>query len=102
MDTKTKDIIKRILLSHLSHQGSPNSTAIFCSSDTLRGFPVVKNAPANAGDERDAGLIPEWGRSPGVENGNPLQYSCLKHSLDRGAWQVTVHGVANNRTQLSA
>ena len=63
MDTKTKDIVKRILLFHLSHQGTPNSTAIFCSSDTHRGFPggtVLKNAPANAGDERDAALIPGW------------------------------------------
>ena len=48
------------------------------------GFPsvVVKNMPANSGD---AGLIPGLGRSPGVENGNPLQYSCLENSVDRGA-----------------
>ena len=39
---------------------------------------VVKNSPADAGDERDAGLIPELGRSPGKGNGNPLQYSCLE------------------------
>ena len=45
------------------------------------GFPdgtVVKNLPANAGDARDAGLIPGLGRSPGAGNGNPLQYACLK------------------------
>ena len=53
---------------------------------------VVKNLPANAGDIRDAGLIPGWGRSPGEGNGNPLQYSCLGNPMDRGAWQATVHG----------
>ena len=41
---------------------------------------MVKNPPANAGDERDVGLIPGWGRSPGGEHGNPLQYSCLENS----------------------
>ena len=61
------------------------------------GFPgdsVVKNLPANAGDIRDAGSIPGSGRSPGEGNGNPLQYSCLENSIDRGACWATVHGVA--------
>ena len=53
---------------------------------------VVKKSPANAGDARDAGSTPGSGRSPGVGNGNPLQCSCLKNSMDRGAWQL--HGVA--------
>ena len=44
--------------------------------------------------------IPGLGRSPGERNGNPLQYSCLENSMDRGAWQVTAHGVAKSRTQL--
>ena len=56
---------------------------------------VVKNPPANAGD---AGSVRGWGRSPGVENGNPLQYSCLENSMDRGPWQATVHGVAKSWT----
>ena len=51
-----------------------------------------KNLPANAGDTRDMGLIPGSGQSPGVGNGNLLQYSCLENSMDRGAWQATVHG----------
>ena len=58
------------------------------------GFPgdsVVKNLPANAGD---MGLSPGLGRYPGERNGNPLQYSCLGNSMDRGAWWATVHGVA--------
>ena len=53
----------------------------------------IKNQPANAGDARDAGLISELGRSPGEGNGNPLQYSYLENSMDRGAWWATVHGV---------
>ena len=59
----------------------------------IPGGTVVKNPPANAGDARDTGSIPELGRSLGVRNGNPLQYSCLKNSMDRGDWQVTVHGI---------
>ena len=54
----------------------------------------VKNPPANAGDARDSGSIPGSGRSPGVENGNPLQYSCLGNPMGRGAWWATVQGVA--------
>ena len=57
------------------------------------GFPggsVVKNSLANAGDDS---LIPGSGRSPGEENGNPLQYSCLGNPKDRRSWQATVHGV---------
>ena len=61
------------------------------------GFPggsMVKNSPANA---RDAGLIREWERYPGVGNGNPLQYFCLENAMDRGAWQAAVFGVAKNQ-----
>ena len=47
---------------------------------------VVKNLPANAGDLRDVGSIPELGRSPGGGHGNPLQYSCLENPMDREAW----------------
>ena len=51
----------------------------------------VKNLPANAGVK---GSIPGSGRSPGEGNSNPLQYSCLGNPMDRGAWQATVHKVA--------
>ena len=51
---------------------------------------MVKNLPADAGD---MGLVPGLGRSPGEENGNPLQYSCLKNPTDRGSLWATVHGV---------
>ena len=62
---------------------------------------MVKNLPANAGDTRDTASIPGLGRSPGVGNGNLLQYSCLENPTDKGAWQATVHGVTKSRTQLS-
>ena len=55
---------------------------------------MVKNLPANAGNTRDVGSIPELGRSPAVGNGNVLQCSCLGNSMDRGACQTTVHDVA--------
>ena len=56
------------------------------------GGTVVRNPPANVGEARDAGPIPESGRSPGEGNGNPLQYSCLGNPIDRGAWWATLHG----------
>ena len=59
---------------------------------------VVKNPSANAGDIRDAGSIPEWGRSPGGGYGNPLQHCCLENPKDRGVWWATVHGVAESDT----
>ena len=62
---------------------------------------MVKNLPANAGDAGDKSLISGLGRSPGGGNGNPLQYSCLENSTDRGSWWATVHGVAKSRTRLS-
>ena len=58
------------------------------------------NSPANAGDVRDTGLIPGLGRSSGGGHGNPLQYSCLKNPMDRGAWLATVHQVAKSWKQL--
>ena len=57
---------------------------------------MVKNPPANAGDIRDVGPIPGLGRSPGEENGNPHQYSCIENPMDRGAWWATVHGVTES------
>ena len=61
----------------------------------------VKNPPASAGNIRDICLIPGSGRSPGEGSGYPFQYSCLENSMDRGAWQATVHGVAKSQTRLN-
>ena len=86
----------------------PDSTTqhIFTSITTLvtefylamcqLGFPgstAVKNPPVNAGGTGDPGSIPGSGRYPGEGNGDPLQYSCLGNTMDRGAWRATIHGV---------
>ena len=68
---------------------------------STRGGAVVKKPPANAGDARDSNLIPELGISPGIGNGNPIQYSCLENSMDREVWQDTVRGVSKRGTGLS-
>ena len=61
---------------------------------------VVKNPLANAGDVRDAGSVPESGRSPGGGHGDPLQYSCMENPMDRGSWWAMVHRVAKSWTRL--
>ena len=66
------------------------------SRKNILGFPdgiAVKNLLANAQDARGMGSISGLGRSPGVGNDNPLQYSCLEKLMDRGARWATVHGV---------
>ena len=63
---------------------------------------VVKNRPANAGDIRNVGSIPGWGRSPGEGNGNPLQYSCLENPMDRGAWRAAVLAGEELNTTIEA
>ena len=57
---------------------------------------MVKNSPTSVGEAKDVGLIPESEKYLGVGNDNPLQYSCLENYMSRGAWQATVHGVANS------
>ena len=57
-----------------------------------------EESTCSAGDAGDAGSIPVWGRFPGGGNGNPLQYSCLKNSMDRGAWRATAHRVTKSDT----
>ena len=57
---------------------------------------MLKNLLANAGDIKDVHSIPGSGRSPGVGNGNPLQYSWLENPMDGGAWQATVHSAAKS------
>ena len=66
-----------------------------------KGFPGGSGGKVSACNEGEPCLIPGFGRSSGEGNGNPLQYSCLKNSMDRGAWWATVHGVTKSQTQLS-
>ena len=84
--------------SHLACYGR-NAPPLFEGNHCLgrSGGSVVKNLPASAGNVGDLGSIPGSGRSPGGGNGNPL----LENSMDRGAWQATVHGVTKGQTQLS-
>ena len=62
------------------------------------GFPGGSDGKESAYKVRDPGSIPGLGRSPGEVNGNLFQYSCLKNSMDRGAWQATVHGISKSQT----
>ena len=65
------------------------------------GFPNGSEGKESACNAGDPGSIPELGRGPGEGNGNPLQYSCLENSMERGAWWAVVHEVAKSWTRLS-
>ena len=67
----------------------------------IMGFPDGSDGNGSTCNVGDLGSIPGLERSPGGEHGNPLQYSCLENSMDRGAWQAPVHGIANSWTPLS-
>ena len=71
---------------------------LFLTNKCFPGGAVVKYPPASAGDARDSSLILESGTSPGVGNGNSLQYSCQENSMDKGDWQATVQAVTNWKT----
>ena len=64
----------------------------------VRDFPCGSDSKEFTCNAGDLGSIPGLGRAPGEGNGNPPQYSCLENSMDRGAWRVTVHGVAESDT----
>ena len=74
---------------------------IFHMARVLTGFPGGSDSKESACNARDPGSISGSGRSSGEGNGNPLQYSCLENSMDKGAWQPTVHGVERSYTRLS-
>ena len=99
----TKDCLAFILQAKGKHQNAREGTSsdlliwLLLSISCFPGDTMVKNLPLNAGE---AGSIPGFGRSPGVGNGNTLQYSCLENSINRGIWWATVHGVAKSWTQL--
>ena len=79
------------LLQGISPTQGSNSSLLHCRE--IPGYSGGKESACNAGDP---GSIPGWGRSPGEGSGNPLQYSCLENSIDRGASWATVHGVAKD------
>jgi len=77
-----------------------------CRDSTLRttgllAALMVKNPPIDGADTRDSGSTPRPGRCPGGGRGKPLQYSCVENPMDRGAWQATVHRVAENQTHTA-
>ena len=93
----------RVLITKMTEDGFCDKTitaiigSLYICILGFSGGSVVNNLPANAGD---AGLISGLGRSPGVGNGNPLQY-CMKNSMDRGAWWTIQSMVLQSRTRLS-
>ena len=70
--------------------------------NSLKQIAVGKESTCNAGDMGYVGSIPGLGRLPGGEQGNPLQYSCLENSMDRGAWQAIIQGIAKESDMAEA
>ena len=62
--------------------------------ESVMGFPGGPDGKESSCSAEDLSLIPDLGRSLGGRHGNPLQYSCVENSLDRGAWQAAFHGIA--------
>ena len=73
----------------------------FRDANNPKGFPGGSDGKEPAYNAEDLGSFPGLERSPGEQNGKPLQYSCLENSMDRGAWWATIHGVAKSWTRLS-
>ena len=67
----------------------------------IQRFPGGSDGKESACNVGDPGLIPGSGRFPGEGKGNPLLYSCLENSIDRGVWQAKIHGIAKSQTRLS-
>ena len=85
----------RLIRNSLLWQFELSRLTSFCS-----GFPGGSDGKESACNAGDLGSIPGWGRSPGEGNGTPLQYSCLEHPMDGGAWWAAVHGVAKSQPRL--
>ena len=95
----------------LIDQGKPLFVETLCKNEVRpwkHGLDVIfllsnggSDGKESAHNSGDLGLIPGWGRSPGEENGNLLQCSCLENSMDKGAWWATVYEIAKSQTRLS-
>ena len=72
------------------------AAAASCFEYSLSRFPGGSDGKESACSAGDLGLIPELGRSPGEDKGNPLQYSCLENPMDRETWQDTIHRVTKS------
>ena len=83
------------------HQTEARFLCISCVLGAFQVALVLKNPLANVGHTGDTGSIPGSGRSPGGGHGNPFQCSCLESPMDRGTWQVIVHGVTKSQTRFS-
>ena len=90
MSNKLNDFIKRTIFKELSDFFFFTFEGVLVRAQIY----MVKDLPAM--QERDLGSVPGLGRSPEEGNGNPLPYSCLENTIDRGAWWVTVHGIAKS------
>ena len=114
-----KDPLNKTLASRINGVGElMNTSLLSLRNSRLSSLPKVKifhwscslyifndsvgeESACSAGDTGDVGSVHGLGRSPGGGNSNPLQYSCLKNPMDRGARWAAVHGVAKSRTRLS-
>ena len=81
----------------MTKQQGQNHFRFYCHALSIE-LPMWLSGKESVCSAGDLGSIPGEGRSPGEGNGNPLHYSCLENSTDRGAWRVTVHGVAETDT----
>ena len=89
-------ILALLFLRIISTTGDETNPINYIFSETMAQ--TVNNPPVSAGDLRDVGSIPGWGRSPGGGNGSLLWYCHLENPTDREAWWATVQGVAKNQT----
>ena len=100
MDTRLPPALKPADLRPRSRDGASRAHGAGASNGIYQvwwGFPGDSEGKESAYKAGDPGLIPGLKRSPGEGNGNPLQCSCLEHSMDRGAWRAIVHGVTKSQ-----
>ena len=101
------DLRRAVLRDHGSSEPPPHTLSCVSPPSVCSWVISFCNKPGGSGNResvcyaRDLGLIPGSRRSPEEWNGNPLQYSCLKNHMDRGAWWATVHGLEKSQTRLS-
>ena len=93
-------LLEKVNLRSFIYQLFPKQVLIY-KMFTVIGLPLWLSSKESACSAGDVDLIPESGRSLRERYSNPLQYSCLENSMDKGGWRATVHGVAKSQTSLS-